>query len=184
MGFEEFVRWTTQLLGFSYSGERVILAVDAPFGFPHAFRALLNGTPATHWRASGQISNPYAYRQTDRVIHQRFKTPLSASFDKLGNNATVAMHCLAAWREESRLQVLPFDESDADEPVAIEVYPALIRTSATGARPDWYRLIAPDWVDTTGDASDAVVCAALAMAWACPGQWGLPMLASPPADLP
>ena len=39
-----------------------------------------------------ELDNPLAYRETDRHIYRTFlKRPLSGSFDKLGNNATVAM---------------------------------------------------------------------------------------------
>jgi hypothetical protein len=178
----EFVAWAIGEPSKQHATERLILAIDAPFGFPRSLRNLLNGTPVSEWMREGQISNPYAFRWTDRVIHSRFKTPLSASFDKLGNNATVAMHHLAIWRRESGLRVLPFDTAEDTASIAIEVYPAIVRAGAGGARPQWYHQLAPDWADASGDAADAVVCAALALAWAFAGQWGLPHLEAPPAD--
>ena len=46
---------------------RVILAIDAPLGFPIAFTKLLNGDPCPEFSAGGrEIDNPLAYRATDR----------------------------------------------------------------------------------------------------------------------
>jgi hypothetical protein len=70
----------------------LVMAIDAPLGFPVAFSELLAGrsTPSVD-PTSAEIDNPLAYRETDRHIYRTFgKKPLSASFDKLGNNATVA----------------------------------------------------------------------------------------------
>lgn len=163
---------------------RLVIAIDAPLGFPKAFRDLLGGNPEAGWRGGRQLENPYALRETDRHIEARFKLPLSAPFDKLGNNATVAMHHVARWRVEDGLQVPPFDRPDGHQPAAIEVYPAIVRQSPTGSRPDWYRELAGEWATRSDDAGDAVVCAALALAWAHPYEWGLPRLQGPTVPLP
>jgi hypothetical protein len=52
---------------------------------------------------------------------------LSASFDKLGNNATVAMHHARRLAQQHRAHVLPFDEPDGAAVSIIEVYPALAK---------------------------------------------------------
>ena len=88
-----------------------VVAIDAPLGFPSAFTHLLNGEAAVVDLEKEMIHNPYAFRETDREIAARFKMPLSASFDKLGNNATVAMHYVSGWRGEGP-RVPPFDEDD------------------------------------------------------------------------
>ena len=71
----------------------LVMAIDAPLGFPVAFSELLarRSTPSID-PGGAEIDNPLAYRETDRHIYRTFlKKPLSGSFDKLGNNATVAM---------------------------------------------------------------------------------------------
>ena len=60
---------------------------------PLAFTELLarRSTPLIH-PMDAELDNPLAYRETDRHIYRTFlKKPLSGSFHKLGNNATVAM---------------------------------------------------------------------------------------------
>ena len=162
---------------------RVVIGIDAPLGFPNAFVALTAGRRLTQQFGEGMGGNPYAFRETDRHVATRFKWPLSGAFDKLGNNATVAMHYVAAWKADG-LSIVPFDNPRAQDDVALEVYPAIVRTRERGARPPWYRELAPGWATRSGDDADAVVCAALAVAWACRGRWGLPILAEPPGPLP
>ena len=74
-------------------GRELVMAIDAPLGFPVAFSELLAQRSTPSFDPSGpEIENPLAYRETDRHIYRTFrKKPLSGSFDKLGNNATVAM---------------------------------------------------------------------------------------------
>jgi hypothetical protein len=162
---------------------RVVIGIDAPLGFPRAFAELLAGTPLPGPVRRKMAGNAYAYRDTDRHVEAHFKQPLSGSFDKLGNNATVAMHHVARWRHEG-LAVLPFDRPDECSYVALEVYPAILRISLDGPRPGWYRQLVPEWANRTGDDADAVVCAAMALAWACPGAAGLPEMCAAPDGLP
>ena len=59
----------------------LVMAIDAPLGFPVAFSELLAGrsTPSVDPR-NAEIDNPLAYRETDRPIYRTFgKKPLSAS---------------------------------------------------------------------------------------------------------
>ena len=71
--------------------ERVSLAIDAPLAFPRAFHGLLQGKLATEQVPEDEMTNPYAYRDCERWLHEQYgKKPMSASFDKLGNNATLA----------------------------------------------------------------------------------------------
>ena len=72
---------------------RVIIAIDAPLGFPIRFRELVGGARPPMSYPGSEIQNPFAYRRTEQHIHDAFeKKALSAPFDKLGNNATVALH--------------------------------------------------------------------------------------------
>lgn len=180
--FEQFVLAASGATA-STSTHRVVLAMDAPFGFPHSFRQLLAGSASPVEVTSGMLKNSYAFRRTDLSISERFKMPLSASFDKLGNNATVAMHYLSSWRKEG-LRVLPFDEDDGEGAIAVEVYPAV-------AGP--VRGVLPAWLDPLLSCAnarpdlhqrDAVICAGLAMAYVAPGLNGLPRLQGPETGLP
>jgi Protein of unknown function (DUF429) len=107
---------------------RVFLAVDASLAFPAPFRAFLNGEDVPPFCPRKRIENPPAYRFTEREVYRVFrKTPFSGSFDKLGNNATVAMWHLRKWKAADAVRVVPFDTARADMAVAIEVYPALAK---------------------------------------------------------
>ena len=79
------------------NNREVVLAIDAPLGFPIAFRDLLGGGPGPSIDLKNpEIENRLAYRETDRNIHRTFrKRPLSASFDRIGNPATVAIFARA-----------------------------------------------------------------------------------------
>ena len=81
-----------------------------------------------------EIDNPLAYRETDRHVYRAFgKKPLSGSFDKLGNNATVAMVYTRRLSATGQLRVMPFDEPLIGIPTAIEVYPALLKSKVQAA---------------------------------------------------
>lgn len=164
---------------------RVVIGIDAPLGFPSAFTKLLNGTATAVNLEKEMIHNRYAFRETDRVIAERFKMPLSASFDKLGNNASVAMHYALGWREQG-LRVLPFDVDDGVSDIAIEVYPAIVCESAGGDRPSWLQPILnlAEGLERGSDTQDALVCAALALAYHSCGTGGLPRMAGPDRELP
>jgi hypothetical protein len=179
--FDQFVKIASG--GASAASHRVVLAIDAPFGFPFAFRQLLAGATSRVNVARGILDNPYAFRRTDLRIKDRFKMPLSASFDKLGNNATVAMHSLSIWRAAG-LRVLPFDEDDGESAIALEVYPA-VAGPGQGLLPMWLDpLLSCSAAHPDMHQRDAVICAGLAMAYAQPGLAGLPRLRGPEDDLP
>ena len=73
-----------------------MIGIDAPLGWPAEFVRLVGRAP-NHARpylppAGGEFESRLAYRYTDRAVHRRCgKKPLSAAFDKLGNNATKAI---------------------------------------------------------------------------------------------
>jgi hypothetical protein len=163
---------------------RVVLAIDAPLGFPIAFADLLAGKPAPSFGPDGgEIDNPLAYRVTDRHVFEQFKKkPLSASFDKLGNNATVAMVHTRRLRAKGQLRVPPFDAVEDGIATGIEVYPALVKQKRTHGDREKLRCIPrveemlPSGMKP-GDECDACVCALMALAFGHAGRAnGLPTL--------
>lgn len=170
---------------------RVVVGIDAPLAFPEAFGALITGTLINRTQAApfalGQreLDNPLAYRETDRFISKAHdKKPLSASFDRLGNNATLAMTLVNAWRSEG-LSVLPFDAPRSSGREALEVYPALYKGQAGLAQ----RVVPllPKSVlgrDLRDDALDATLCAVSALAWLAPEDPRLPRLVPPEGEGP
>jgi predicted nuclease with RNAse H fold len=164
---------------------RMVLAIDAPLGFPRAFARLLAGGEAPAFNPDGnEIDNPLAYRVCDRHVFDVLgKKPLSASFDKLGNNATVAMHHARRLARLHSARVLPFDAPDDAAVSIIEVYPALAKVPKdTCCHPPLQRLLPGDVVAST-DECDACICALLALAFGANGtEPTLPRLVGPAPD--
>ena len=76
---------------------RLALGIDAPLAFPRALADLLAGWGSGFPVPQREIDNPYAYRDCERWLYQHYgKKPLSATFDRLGNNATLALPCCRA----------------------------------------------------------------------------------------
>jgi len=164
----------------------LVMAIDAPLGFPVAFSKLLAGwsTPRVD-PTSAEIDNRLAYRETDRHIYRTFgKKPLSASFDKLGNNATVAMVHTRRLATAGQLRVVPFDEPKKEIPTAIEVYPALLkqkrRIDQSAECLSNVRALLPKGVSNGTDECDACLCALMALAYGHGGHIvGLPPMQAP-----
>jgi len=148
--------------------ERAVIAIDANLGWPLEFAALVSGnwTPATQYlpAADGrEIDNAFAFRFCDRVIHRLCgKKPLSATFDRLGNNCTKAMvGCrLLTASECARVAVA----AGSPGPVTlIEAYPALWKTGARKASPpldEAAAALAQCHLPPPGsDQADALLCA-------------------------
>ena len=166
----------------------LVLAIDAPLGFPVAFSELLARRPTPNIDPLvAEIDNPLAYRETDRHIYRTFrKKPLSGSFDKLGNNATVAIMHTRRLSTAGQLRVMPFDEPQIGIPTAIEVYPALLKRKKRvgGQSPaeclPGLRALLPSGVSDGTDECDACLCALLALAYGYGGQIvSLPMMQAP-----
>jgi hypothetical protein len=164
---------------------RIVLAIDAPLGFPVAFQQLIFRHPSRQPRHTielgPEISNPFAYRETDRWVHQSFgKKPLSASFDKLGNVATVAMYHAERWANTAGIPIVPFQPDDGCHAI-IEVYPALVKNPADGVCASRFARHLPDDLPPQSDRLDAAICALHALAYALHGQDSeLPRLVGPP----
>jgi hypothetical protein len=180
--------------------QRTVIAADAPLGFPASFSALVsawpdregNSNPAVT-RPGREIDNAHAYRATDRHIYHHFsqgskgrKKPLSASFDRLGNNATVALEHARFWRQCHGIAVLPFDTPSAGQTIMFEAYPALVKARLNNKEaeldPRFARNFPKPRAELTSgsDAHDALICSLFAVCQAADGLGGIPNLVGPP----
>ena len=145
---------------------KFVLGIDSPLRFPKAFKDLLNDSLKGLIKQDYKmIQNPLAYRYTDKKIHQVFeKHPLSASFDKLGNPATVAMYYINKFKEQLECSILPFDTKSENRNV-IEVYPAILDPDVFfkhGKIFECYEEMKAK--GKTGDEKDAIKAAFIALA--------------------
>ncbi|PYZ98247.1 DUF429 domain-containing protein [Alteribacter lacisalsi] len=161
----------------------VVVGIDAPLSFPEAFTRFLAGDTVPAGKPGREIDNPLAYRETDRYIHKKYrKKPLSASFDRIGNNATVAMSHVKKWETDYGFHTRPFSCVKSSREI-IEVYPALVKqTSKSPAAPFLHKWI-PETAAPGTDAYDACICALYAAAFALNGSL-LPALEGPPVEGP
>jgi len=142
------------------AGQRVVLAIDAPLGFPIQFRKLLDGERVELPFPTREIDSELAYRETDRHVHATLgKKPLSASFDKLGNNASVAMVHVRRWCEADGFSVRPLTDEGASDREIIEVYPALAKDPRSREAKGRLSALLPPEVRSGTDAYDAAICA-------------------------
>lgn len=158
---------------------QLALGIDAPLAFPRALGELLAGRGAECAVPQREIDNPYAYRDCERWLHQQYgKKPLSATFDRLGNNATLALSMLPRLAD---LQLVPTRVPEADRAV-LEVYPALAKVAgkASVARGEIAVHLPTDLVPGT-DPYDAALCALMALQYAAKGTVSLlpPLLGAP-----
>lgn len=160
------------------SAPKLVVAIDAPLSFPKAFRNLLNGKASTQSVPATEIESRLAYRDCERWVKKEFgKKPLSAPFDKLGNNASLAMSVASALQQEDHT-VVPQSAERAARAV-IEVYPGLVKAGsrkADPAIPEVARHL-PENLDEGTDRYDAAICAVVALVFLGGGaQLGLPDL--------
>ncbi len=188
---------------FQNGESSVIIGADAPLGVPVAFHNLIdvnaNQTETRELmekqqlqlinRPAKEIENPFAYRYTDRFIYSKFnKKPLSAVFDRLGNNCTAAIGHALKWQHDYGFQINPIhtrgNACKIGSRQIIEVYPALVseqlQSFLNEFLPKHYKFA--DW-DRQHDF-DAAICAIMA---ACHGAGNfskkLPELVPPPEDI-
>ncbi len=75
--------------------EADVNGIDAPFGWPDAFRAAVANWTATTWTEDAPLRESLRLRLTDRRIHEQLKLmPLSASTDRIALPAMRAMALL------------------------------------------------------------------------------------------
>lgn len=123
--------------GAKCSWSRAVIGIDAPLGWPDEFARHV-ATPLsrapTYWpREPGEIGNRLAYRCCDRVVHERCgKKPMSAVFDRLGNNATKALTACRMLAAAHKALVSP-QQGLTGRVILIEAYPALWKQGAAKA---------------------------------------------------
>ncbi len=144
--------------------DEVTIGMDASLGFPISYKKLVNQEVQDIKVPSKEIQNPYAYRDTERHIFEKFgKKPLSAPFDKLGNNTTLALSFALKWYREEGFKMIPQQGDKSNKHVMIEVYPALVKTmEQTFIKEEILQLI-PSEVNPRSDAYDAAICSILAL---------------------
>jgi hypothetical protein len=168
------------------ASDSVVVGIDAPLGLPTDFRSLVAGDVVGGADPEAPfLENRLAFRETDRAIARRFpsKAPLSASFDKLGNPATVAMVYANAWTRGAGPRVRREAASGGELPAVLEVYPALSKrlpTRASAARPSYAEHLSGLAPDT--HLYDAAISAVLALGWACGDDVSLPRLSVTESD--
>jgi hypothetical protein len=144
--------------------EEVVIGIDASLGFPRDFKKLVNSETSDTKIPSKEIYNSFAYRETERHIYEKFeKKPLSATFDKLGNNTTLALAYALRWSSEGHYKVLPQQGSRTEPKAIIEVYPALVKSLEESFVKEEIINRIPASVPERSDAYDAAICTILAL---------------------
>ena len=167
------------LAGLDLTGAAVVVGIDAPLAFPSRFVSLMKSESVSGYCPPGrEIDNVFAYRDCERwIFEQHARKPLSATFDRLGNNATLAM-CMAQALGEEGFQVVP-RQAGASGRAVIEVYPGISKRGnkkIDRAITPVERHMPVDLVPGT-DQYDAAICAILAAVYAGKGRGlGLPDL--------
>lgn len=160
--------------------EGVVIAIDAPLGWPQAMLELANGGGLTEV-SDRDFENPYTRRQTELDLIRQGFAPLSNVRDMIGSQSTKAMHFLRA----AGLAPQPLARWSAGSVTAMETYPAVALTNARCAH--LHGLLMHDllvWQSITQpalpDVRDALACAVVAhMASEQPHA-----VIQPPADYP
>jgi hypothetical protein len=119
------------------SAERILLALDAPLGWPNALRkALAVHSAGQKIDVDGAESQSAAAellfrRKTDREVTVRCgKRPLDVGADRIARTGHAALVLLDALRRQSRAPIpLAWSPGFAERCAAIEVYPAATLTS-------------------------------------------------------
>ena len=105
-----------------------VLAIDAPLSFSEAFTRLAN-RQAFEEPIGSSASNPYVFRETERILFERGIAPLSSAKDMIGSQTTKAMHVLAKFAPRiARSGVWTDEEATL---TAIEAYPSACKRSRT-----------------------------------------------------
>ena len=105
----------------------VVLAIDTPLGFSHAFvNLVVNKQFETQIKTSA--SNVYLYRYTERFLFEMGLKPLSPIKDMIGSQATKGMHVLAKFAPHIKCCGV---WSDGAQLLALEAYPSACKGSKT-----------------------------------------------------
>lgn len=170
---------------FVRNAHTLVVAIDAPLGFPVGLTRLLNQQLAVPTVPEREIDNPFAYRDCERWVAETFgRKPLSATFDKLGNNTTLAMTVSLTLEQEGFTRI-PQSGMNRSRSV-IEVYPALVKRPGKGAQEAIPRIARhlPPGLEIGSDPYDAAICAVLGLAFlGMHEQLGLEPIIEPPTDI-
>lgn len=113
-----------ELADWIFGHDRVLLALDAPLGWPQAMgRALAKHRAG---EALPDLANDLFRRETDRFVRARLgKQSLDVGADRIARTAHSALKLLTDLRQRSGLAIpLAWGPSYAERLAAIEVYPA------------------------------------------------------------
>ena len=119
--FATVLQWLKQSLS---CGHDVLLAIDAPLGWPRSL-----GTALVPHRAGDSITLPadrMFSRTTDTFVHKvADKKPLEVGADRIARTALAALKFLARLRSKANLEIpLAWSPADVAGVSVIEVYPA------------------------------------------------------------
>lgn len=141
----------------------LVIGIDAPLTFPEEFIKFLLNKNIYIKKPDKEIYNKLAYRETDRLLYQKYsKKPLSATFDRLGNNATVAISHIRYWQEKYNIYINPlkFENNMIN---IIETYPAMLKPGKYEKAFDKIDDLIPESIEHGTDCYDAALCALMAV---------------------
>lgn len=123
MGWDELAEATADLIEKEASNS-VLIALDAPLGWPQALAEMLPGHFAA--KAPQFTANEMFRRRTDDVVKEKLKKqPLDVGADKIARATHAALRFLGLLRKATGLAVpLAWSPGQPTEVSAIEVYPA------------------------------------------------------------
>lgn len=140
----------------------VMVAIDAPLGWPAAMLALVNGggTADVSDKDDGKL---YTRRETELDLIRQGFSPLSSVRDMIGSQSTRAIHFLRA----AGLPAQPAAVWSDGRITAIETYPAVALKHARCAsvhKPLFQNLLSQQAITTPAmaDVRDALACAVVA----------------------
>tara|TARA_Y100000815_G_scaffold149537_1_gene135272 strand:- start:9869 stop:10618 length:750 start_codon:yes stop_codon:yes gene_type:complete len=148
------------------ASDNCVVAIDAPLSLPKALITLANGYADDLVVPEREIDNPLAYRDCERWIKAKLgKKPLSASFDKLGNNASLAQSVALRLKAEG-FTIVPQKGATMSKAV-IEVYPGLLKVGNKTASPvrDELKRYIPKSLELGSDQYDAAICALVGLSY-------------------
>lgn len=162
--------------------QSIVVGIDAPLGYPAIFSRLVSGEYPSFDMPQSEINNRYAYRDTERFIYSQFnKKPLSATFDKLGNNTSLAVTTVRMWCLQYGFSLNPFGSDTETQRKIIEVYPALLKSSSLSQTYSRLQKLVPIEYNLSSDSYDAAMCALLALAYGLGGlDQEFPRIMEPP----
>jgi predicted RNase H-like nuclease len=109
--------------GWITASERVLLALDAPLGWPQTFGRTL--AEHTAGKALQQEPNRFFRRETDRFVQRTFgKTPLDVGADRIARTALAALQLLDRLSLKAGFEIPLAWGPEFSKIATIEVYPA------------------------------------------------------------